>query len=184
MMVLATIVFFFHLLYLSLSSNILTWIVSRLLVSIGGRALPLVLCGLGCSGGITFAMLFILRILLFPTEATTSLGNWMLPAGPVEENPSMDLTLRLGLPEPEQIQAPYWTGPSEDPFSLLPDESKKRVFDESNARLLLVSSKKKDREMPIDQIKTLPRRPECPSSIPIPSGWTKQVWKPYLHITY
>ena len=53
---------------------------SKVALSLGGRALSLLMIKMGCSGGLTFAIVFAVKHLL-TTESAPSLCNMVLPAG-------------------------------------------------------------------------------------------------------
>jgi len=68
---------------------------------LGGRALSYLFIKMGCSGGLTLAILFAVRVLL-STGAAPSLGNMVLPAGaesgPSTAFPKLEWEVALDLP--------------------------------------------------------------------------------------
>jgi len=86
---------------------------SKVGLLLGGRALSFFLIKMGCAGGLSLAMVFVIRGLL-TAEATPSLGNMMVPGGSGTsssgERPYLDLT--LGPPQAPAAPASSIAGPS------------------------------------------------------------------------
>jgi len=99
---LATIVLFFYLLCLKIGFlAYFSLVLSKGGFILGGRALSYLFIKMGCSGGLTLAILFAVRVLL-STGAAPSLGNMMLPAGaesgPSTAFPKLEWEVALDLP--------------------------------------------------------------------------------------
>lgn len=74
----------FYCLCLKLGSIEVFWrFLERLAFSLGGKALSFALRGLGCSGGLTFAILFAVRTMI--TEEAESIKMMMAPSGIVAQ---------------------------------------------------------------------------------------------------
>ena len=104
---------FFYLLCLKIGFlAYLSLVLSKGGLILGGRALSYLFIKMGCSGGLTLAILFAVRVLL-STEAAPSFGHMMLPAGaesgPSTAFPKLDWEVARDLPANQAAPEPLRT---------------------------------------------------------------------------
>lgn len=107
-LLLTTVVLFFYLLCLKMGfMGDFGCLLSKGGILLGSRALTFLLRKMGCSGGLTLAIVFTLRALLTPEAAIAPVFNGMVLPELVccmddpNAMPNLDLELRLGQPGPE-----------------------------------------------------------------------------------
>lgn len=131
---LATLVFFFYLLCLQFGYiPFFQMLLERLSFSLGRRALSFALCkGLGCSGGLAFAILYLYALTEAPFLGNTEapfLGNKMLPgdasSGASTSNQGQS---SMGGQIPASTSQPTEVAHRSDPLLTAPDEIKKPLI--------------------------------------------------------